>query len=101
MARNGIKPDAVILEAVFDTMLHTVEHRFGAMGVPAFPNAELLLFWGGVQGGFNGFDHNPVEYAGSLSCPALFMHGGLDPSSRMEEGRLSLPRFRRQVDYVG
>ena len=48
---TGIKPDGVIVEAVFDTMLHAVRHRFEAMGVPAFPSAELLVFWGGVETG--------------------------------------------------
>jgi len=34
---HGIAPDAVILEAVFDTMLNTVRNRFAAMGIPSFP----------------------------------------------------------------
>ena len=32
---DGITPDAVIVEAVFDTMLNTVRHRFAAMGLPS------------------------------------------------------------------
>jgi len=84
---DGIQPDAVILEAVFDTMLNTVRNRFRAMGVPSFPSAELLVFWGGHQWGFNGFEHNPVDYAPSLRCPALFMHGQHDPRAALEEGR--------------
>jgi pimeloyl-ACP methyl ester carboxylesterase len=84
---GGIQPDAVIVEAVFDTMLNTVRHRFRAMGVPSFPSAELLVFWGGVQTGFNAFGHNPVAYARDLACPALFMHGTDDPRARIEEGR--------------
>lgn len=87
VCRNGAKPDAVIVEAVFDTMLNTVRHRFNAMGIPYFPCAELLVFWGGFQTGFNGFSHNPVVYAQSLACPALFMHGDDDPRARVEEGR--------------
>jgi len=45
------------------------------------------VFWGGVQTGFNAFDHNPVTYAKALTCPALFMHGTDDPRARIEEGR--------------
>jgi pimeloyl-ACP methyl ester carboxylesterase len=81
------KPDGIIVEAVFDTMLNTVRHRFQSMGVPSFPSAELLVFWGGVQTGFNAFTHNPVIYAKSLTCPVLFMHGTDDPRARIEEGR--------------
>lgn len=82
---HGIEPDAVILEAVFDTMLNTVRNRFEAMGVPSFPAAQALVFWGGVQGGFNGFAHKPVDYAQSLTCPALFMHGADDPRATLAE----------------
>ena len=44
---HAIQPEGVILESVFDTLLNTVRHRFRAMEVPAFPSAELLVFWGG------------------------------------------------------
>ncbi len=83
----GVKPDAIIAEAVFDRMLNTTRHRFEAMKVPSFPFAELLLFWGGRQFQFDAFSHNPVEYAASVKCPILFLHGSADPSARIEEGR--------------
>jgi pimeloyl-ACP methyl ester carboxylesterase len=83
----GVKPDAIISEAVFDTLLNTVRHRFEAMGVPSFPNAQLLLFWGGRQAGFNGFKHNPVDYATEVQCAILFLHGSDDSLAHAEEGR--------------
>lgn len=84
---HGITPDAVILEAVFDSMLNTVRNRFEAMGVPSFPSAELLVYWGGRQAGYDGFKHNPADYAASVTCPALLMHGTDDPRARLGEGR--------------
>jgi hypothetical protein len=57
------------------------------MEVPAFPSAELLVFWGGRQWGFDGFDHNPFAYAASVRCPVLFMHGARDPRVRLTEAR--------------
>lgn len=84
---GSVKPDAVVLEAVFDTLLNTVKNRFALMGVPSFPSAQLLVFWGGRQCGFDGFAHNPVEYARSLACPSLFMHGSDDPRATLAEGR--------------
>ena len=84
---HAIQPDGVILEAVFDTMLNTVRHRFHAMEVPAFPSAELLVFWGGRQWGFDGFDHNPSAYADSVPCPVLLMHGARDPRVTLTEAR--------------
>ena len=83
----GVQPDAIIVEAVFDRMLNTTRHRFEAMGVPSFPSAELLLFWGGQQFDFDAFSHNPVQYAASVKCPILFLHGSADPSARIEEAR--------------
>ncbi len=84
---QGIGPEGVILEAVFDTMFHTVCNRFEVMHAPSFPSAQLLLFWAGQQWGLNGFAHNPVTYVEALSCPALFMHGTEDPRAKLEEGR--------------
>lgn len=82
-----IHPDGVILESVFDRMSNTIRNRFDAMGLPSFPAAELLAFWGGWQFGFAGFTHNPVDYVKSLTCPALFLHGADDPRATLAEGR--------------
>jgi dipeptidyl aminopeptidase/acylaminoacyl peptidase len=83
----GVQPDGIIVEAVFDRMLNTVRHRFEAMHVPSFPCAELLVFWGGHQFGFDAFAHNPVDYAASVPCPILFFHGSADPRARVSEAR--------------
>lgn len=82
---RGVKPAALILELPFDRLLTTVEHRFEAMGVPAWPGARLLLFWGGVQLGFEPLSHAPVDYATSVRCPALVMGGQADPWVRPQE----------------
>ena len=87
IAESKIQPKAVIVECPFDRLLSTVESRFAAMGVPSFPSARLLVFWGGVQHGFNGFEHNPVEYARSVRCPVLLMHGKHDPRVTQEQAQ--------------
>ena len=79
VAVHDLQPDALVLECPFDRLLSTVQARFDAMGVPAFPMARLLVFWGGVQHGFDGFAHNPVDYARAVRCPVLFLHGERDP----------------------
>ena len=99
---HGVRPDGVILESVFDSMLGTVRNRFDAMGVSSFPAAELLVFWGGHQFGFNGFAHNPADYARSLECPALFLHGADDPRATLAEGRrvfAAVPGPKRLVAF--
>jgi hypothetical protein len=100
----GMQPDAIIVEAVFDRMLSTVRNRFKIIGVPSFPCAELLVFWGGCQAGFNGFSLNPVEYAKSVKCPILFLHGAVDPRARIEEARrvfAAVPARKRFKEFPG
>ena len=85
IAQYGVRPEGVILECPFDRLLGTVEHRFAAMSLPSFPSAELLVFWGGVQHGMNGFAHNPVEYASRVDCPVLLLHGQQDKRVSVSE----------------
>jgi alpha-beta hydrolase superfamily lysophospholipase len=75
LAVCGVEPDAVVLECPFDRLLSTVKARFRTMGVPWFPAAPLMVFWGGFQHGYNGFRHNPVVYARRVRCPALLLYG--------------------------
>jgi alpha-beta hydrolase superfamily lysophospholipase len=91
---HNIQADALILEAVFDRLLSTVQNRFAAMGLPSFPAAQLLVFWGGVQSGYFGFKHNPVEYATRVQCPTLMLHGTDDPRATLAEGRAVFQNLR-------
>jgi alpha-beta hydrolase superfamily lysophospholipase len=75
---HTIAPAALILECPYDRLVTTVGHRFRALGLPAFPIADLLTFWGGVQLGFNGFALNPVDYARDVRCPTLLLEGDRD-----------------------
>ena len=59
-------------------MLNTVENRFQVMGLPGFPLANILVFWGGVSAGFNAFNHNPSVYARQVVIPTLVLHGEND-----------------------
>lgn len=82
---HGLRADALVLENPFDRLVTTVGHRFEAMGLPALPGAQLLVFWGGVQSGFDGFAHDPVHYARSVSVPTLLLHGEGDPRVHVPE----------------
>ncbi|MDP2315901.1 MAG: alpha/beta hydrolase [Pseudomonadota bacterium] len=94
----GVSADRLVLENPFDRLVTTVGHRFEAMGLPAFPGAELLVFWGGVQHGFDGFAHDPVDYARGVTVPTLLMVGeGDDRAHPAEvaaiEAALAGPRY--------
>jgi uncharacterized protein len=93
-ADRQFQPEGLILEMPFDNLLNTVRHRFGTMGLPSFPAAELLVFWGGWQQGFNGFRHNPVDDAGAVRCPTLLMNGDRDPWVTIEEAQAIFDRLR-------
>lgn len=73
-----LQPLGIILECPFGSLHQTVKARFDIMGVPTFPMATLLVFWGGVQHGFSGFLHNPIDYAKSIVCPTLLLYGEQD-----------------------
>jgi len=40
-----------------------------------------------MQFRFNGFANNLVEYARSIKCPVLFMHGANNSRAKLSEGR--------------
>lgn len=87
IAVSNLKPDAIILENPFDSLSNAVRNRVRTVGMPSFPAAELMVFWGGISVGYNGFDHNPVEYAKSVKCPTLFMHGDKDVRTTAEQAQ--------------
>lgn len=74
----SITPKGIILECPFGTMYETVCARFNNLGIPSFPLADLLVFWGGIQNGFWAFSHNPLEYAKNISSPTLLLYGAKD-----------------------
>ena len=76
---------SIIIECPFSTMLKTVKNRFETMGIPSFPMAHLLVFWGGIQNNFNAFGHNPVDYAKKIKCPTLLLYGEKDKKVTMQE----------------
>jgi alpha-beta hydrolase superfamily lysophospholipase len=83
----GADSAALVLQYPFSRMSVTVARRFEAMGLPAYPAAPLLVFWGGVQLGFNGFRHNPVDYARSVRTPTLLMQGDRDDRVSLREAQ--------------
>ncbi len=87
IAMEGVQVDAALLESPFNRLLSTVRNRFHSMGLPGTPGSELVVFWGSVQHGFNGFEHNPEEYAAAIGCPTLVLHGKDDPRVTTDEVR--------------
>jgi len=100
VAVHGMEPRGLVLECPFDSLLHTVGHRCSAMHLPRFPLAHLLVLWGGVQHGFNGFRHNPAEYARQVSCPVLLLHGEKDLRVNHEEAEAILANLRGEKKLV-
>lgn len=104
VAEHGVKADGLIIEATFDSLLNTGKKRFRAMGLPGSPFAELLLFWGGVQNGFDAFAHNPADYARAVKQPALILHGENDERTTVQEARsiaLAMGAHARFIAYGG
>jgi alpha-beta hydrolase superfamily lysophospholipase len=100
IARHGADADGLVAEATFDRLLTTVKHRFHAMGLPATPFAHLLVFWGGLTSGTDGFDLNPVEDAEAIHHPTLVLHGGRDLRVRRREAEAVHQRLRGWKRYA-
>lgn len=85
VSEDSLNVSALIIECPFGTMYQTTSARFRMMGLPSFPMASLLVFWGGVENGFWAFDHNPTEYATEIDCPTLLIYGEKDPKVSRSE----------------
>ncbi|SFD63611.1 alpha/beta hydrolase [Flavobacterium phragmitis] len=99
---SQINPKGIIIECPFGSMYKTVCARFKKMHAPTFPMARILLFWGGIQNGFWGFNHNPSEYAEKINCPTLLLYGEKDKSvsrSEIDEIYKNLKGFKELHVY--
>jgi uncharacterized protein len=75
----------IIIEYPFASLHQSVKNRFKVMGFPSFPMATLLTCFGGLQLGYNGFEHNPSEYSKKVNCPVLHLAGDKDDRVTNEE----------------
>jgi len=88
-SREALPVKALILECPFGSMRQTVKNRFEMVGLPSVPLADLLVFWGGVQNGFNAFSHDPEAYASGIRLPVLLQYGAKDDRvKRFETDRI-------------
>ncbi len=85
LSDDSIDATCAIIECPFGSMYQTTCSRFDMMGIPSFPMAGLLVFWGGVENGFWAFGHNPTEYAKNIKVPVLLLYGEKDPKVSREE----------------
>ena len=103
-AELGVCPSANILECPYGNMRQPAYNRFESMHVPAFPMADLLVFWGGVQNGFWAFGLNAEHYATQIHTPTLLLWGTADPRVTRAEtdaifAHLAGPKARH--DFLG
>jgi alpha-beta hydrolase superfamily lysophospholipase len=82
---NHFDVKGIVIECPFGSLYKTVGARFKMMGVPSFPMASFLCFWGGVINGYWAFSHNPSEYAKGVSSPTLLLYGQQDERVTQEE----------------
>jgi alpha-beta hydrolase superfamily lysophospholipase len=75
----NIKPNKLILEMPFGTLMDGVKGRLRIMHIPAEPMSTFLTFWGGVEQKYWGFDFRPQDFAKKVNCPVLLQWGINDP----------------------
>lgn len=81
----NIQPYGLILECPFGSMLETVQARFKIMHIPTFPMSQLLVLNGGLQQGFNAFQHSPKNYAQKIKIKTLLLYGAKDNRVSIKE----------------
>lgn len=81
----SLKPNKVILEMPFGSILEAAEGRIRMMGIPGEPLAGLVTFWGGVENGFWGFNMKPTQFVKKIECPVLLQRGKQDPRVSQSE----------------
>jgi pimeloyl-ACP methyl ester carboxylesterase len=89
-----VPADGLLLESPYDRLRSTAANRFSSMGLPPFPAADLLIFWGGVQQGYWAAGLNPADSARSVRCPAIVFQGGRD-------ARVTTAQARSVFDGLG
>jgi alpha-beta hydrolase superfamily lysophospholipase len=97
-------PDGLILESPFDRLVTTLRRRLRLLRLPAWPAAELIVFWGGRQLRFDAFRHNPRDYAAAISTPAVILHAEGDLRSTLDDARRVVAALRgpsRLVTFPG
>jgi alpha-beta hydrolase superfamily lysophospholipase len=102
IATLGIEPDGIILESPFVTFLNAIRSRLRFFHLPTFPTAEVMIFWGSLHHRFNGFAHNPLDYAKQITCPTLLLQGELDqwtPLSEIEDLYANFPSSKQLVIF--
>lgn len=100
LALYDARPDAAIVESVFDSLLQAIRNRFALMNVPSWGAAEMLLFWGSVQLRANGFAHRPRTYAEKITTPVMMIHGGKDDRADWRRAEKMSQRLRGKKHWL-
>jgi alpha-beta hydrolase superfamily lysophospholipase len=85
VADNKIYPHATIIESPYSSLLSTVKNRFELMGLPSFPFAYLLTYWGGVQNNFNALEFNTAKYCNSINSKVIILAGKNDKRATQKQ----------------
>jgi hypothetical protein len=93
LAGGRAATDALIVESPYPTLLATIEKRFDLMGLPSFPAAEVLAFWGGRLHDFDPFALRPLDDAARIDAPTLLLTGALDTRVLEAEARAVFDAF--------
>jgi alpha-beta hydrolase superfamily lysophospholipase len=81
----NLKPNKIILEMPFGSIVEAAEGRLRLMGLPGEPLAAMITFWGGTEHGFWAFNMKPSEFVKKINCPVLLQWGANDPRVSKKE----------------
>src|SRR3989338_5404932 len=79
----------LILESTYTDLYQNAARRLKSVyGLPKFPFATAITFFGGFSIGVNGFSISPLKSIHQVNKPVLLIHDSLDDSVSVEDSRL-------------
>ncbi len=75
----SLKPDRIIVECPFGSLEDAIKGRLRSLHIPEQPISALLLFYGSLERGIDGWAYQPAAYATQLDMPVLLQWGRNDP----------------------
>jgi len=100
LARETLKADALVLEAVYADIVTAAENRLGAyLGRAGVAMARPLIAISGMRLGIDARELRPVDAIRHNTAPKYFIYGGSDDRATPEEGRAIFAAAAEPKDF--
>jgi alpha-beta hydrolase superfamily lysophospholipase len=93
----SLRPDRIIVEAVYKSLLETLKSRVRLLGLPAFPLAHMIVFWWSMIHRKSGLEMDLNRFAKNMKIPILMLHGENDSKAELQHAREGFDSLQGEV----